>query len=59
MNAYEYFVKQREKSERSREAAIARQAPEEDIKNLERKVGFFDEAIEALGMMKKTTDDLK
>ena len=59
MNAYEYFVKQREKSERNRDMAIARQAPEEDIKNLERKVEFYGEAIEALGTIRKTTDDLK
>ena len=42
MNAYEYFVKQREKSERNRDLAIARQAPEEDIKNLTRKVEFYE-----------------
>lgn len=59
MNAYEYFKNLREHHERNLNRAIAREAPKEDIKNLERKVGFFDEAIEALGMMKKTTDDLK
>ena len=59
MNAYEYFKNLREKHERNLNRAIAREAPKEDIKNLERKVGFFDEAVEALKKMEEMKDDLK
>ena len=59
MNAYEYFKNLREKHERNLHRAIAREAPKEDIKNLERKVGFFDEAVEALKKMEEMKDDLK
>lgn len=59
MNAYEYFINQRERHERNLNVAIAREAPAEDIKNLTRKVEFYDEAIEALGTAQKMKDDLK
>ena len=59
MNAYEYFKNLREKHERNLNLAIAREAPKEDIKNLTRKVEFFNTALEALKKMEEMKDDLK
>lgn len=59
MNAYEYFIKQKWKCALNIAHAQERNAKAEEIENLERKMGYFDEAVEALKKMEEMRDDLR
>jgi hypothetical protein len=59
MNAYEYFTHEKWKCALNLQRAEERNAKAEEIENLERKMGYFDEAVEALKKMEEMKDDLK
>ena len=59
MNAYEYFIKENWMCALNIAHAQERNAKAEEIENLERKMGYFDEAVEALKKMEQMKDDLK
>ncbi|MBO5715565.1 MAG: hypothetical protein J6S23_04125 [Clostridia bacterium] len=59
MNAYEYFIKEKWKCALNIAHAQERNAKAEEIENLERKMGYFDEAVEALKKMEEMKDDLR
>ena len=59
MNAYEYFIKEKWKCALNIAHAQERNAKAEEIENLERKMGYFDEAVEALKREEGLQDDLK
>ena len=59
MNAYEYFIKQKWKCALNIAHAAERNATAEEIENLEKKLGYFEEAVEALKKMEEMKDDLR
>ena len=56
MTALEYFEQQRDRHQRNYNRAVLKGAAEEELQNISRKIGYYSQAVVALGGKEKKNE---